>query len=119
MLLISRIARCYSVRIYDGKDLNFVHEVLEQIHDDDLDEMESKVEYGTFEHEGKEVSIRELKGRLFLLEVTLLENADVPKSKENRNWNQASSSKTVRIEDASEKAMCAIDGGGFDWSDMA
>ncbi|GKG34975.1 hypothetical protein Tco_0437671, partial [Tanacetum coccineum] len=22
-------------------------------------------------------------------------------------------------EDASEKAMCAIDGGGFDWSDMA
>ncbi|GKF99308.1 hypothetical protein Tco_0298091, partial [Tanacetum coccineum] len=23
------------------------------------------------------------------------------------------------IEDASEKAMCAIDGGGFDWSDMA
>ncbi|GKF30852.1 hypothetical protein Tco_0100650, partial [Tanacetum coccineum] len=24
-----------------------------------------------------------------------------------------------RIEDASEKAMCAIDGAGFDWSDMA
>ncbi|GKF96300.1 hypothetical protein Tco_0289035, partial [Tanacetum coccineum] len=23
------------------------------------------------------------------------------------------------IEDASKKAMCAIDGGGFDWSDMA
>ncbi|GKG29872.1 hypothetical protein Tco_0419770 [Tanacetum coccineum] len=30
-----------------------------------------------------------------------------------------SSSKAVRIEDASEKAMCAIDGDGFDWSDMA
>ncbi|GJZ59541.1 hypothetical protein Tco_0615357 [Tanacetum coccineum] len=28
-------------------------------------------------------------------------------------------SKAVRIEDASEKEMCAIDGGGFDWSDMA
>ncbi|GKE85867.1 hypothetical protein Tco_1559609, partial [Tanacetum coccineum] len=42
-----------------------------------------------------------------------------PRSKENRNWNQASSSKAVRIEDTSEKAMCAIDGGGFDWSDMA
>ncbi|GJT47389.1 hypothetical protein Tco_0956104 [Tanacetum coccineum] len=37
----------------------------------------------------------------------------------NRNWNQGSSSKAVRIEDASEKAMCAIDGAGFDWSDMA
>ncbi|GJS36295.1 putative reverse transcriptase domain-containing protein [Tanacetum coccineum] len=31
---------------------------------------------------------------------------------------QGSSSKAVRIEDASEKAMCAIDGGGFDWSAM-
>ncbi|GKE34564.1 ribonuclease H-like domain-containing protein, partial [Tanacetum coccineum] len=43
----------------------------------------------------------------------------VPRSKDNRNWNQGSSSKAVRIEDASEKAMCAIDGSGFDWSAMA
>ncbi|GKG29630.1 hypothetical protein Tco_0419528, partial [Tanacetum coccineum] len=42
-----------------------------------------------------------------------------PRSKDSRNWNQGSSSKAVKIEDASEKAMCAIDGGGFDWSDMA
>ncbi|GKA97913.1 ribonuclease H-like domain-containing protein [Tanacetum coccineum] len=42
-----------------------------------------------------------------------------PRSKDNRNWNQGSSTKTVKIEDASEKAMCAIDGAGFDWSDMA
>ncbi|GKG29555.1 hypothetical protein Tco_0419453, partial [Tanacetum coccineum] len=42
-----------------------------------------------------------------------------PRSKDNRNWNQGSSSKAVRIEDASKKAMCAIDGAGFDWSDMA
>ncbi|GKF61416.1 hypothetical protein Tco_0181470 [Tanacetum coccineum] len=36
----------------------------------------------------------------------------------NKNWNQGISTKTVKIEDASEKAMCAIDGAGFDWSDM-
>ncbi|GKE01713.1 putative ribonuclease H-like domain-containing protein, partial [Tanacetum coccineum] len=42
-----------------------------------------------------------------------------PRSKENKNWNHGSSSKAVKIEDASEKAMCAIDGTGFDWSDMA
>ncbi|GJZ45863.1 putative ribonuclease H-like domain-containing protein [Tanacetum coccineum] len=42
-----------------------------------------------------------------------------PRSKDNINWNQGSSTKTVKIEDASEKAMCAIDGAGFDWSDMA
>ncbi|GKA04271.1 putative ribonuclease H-like domain-containing protein [Tanacetum coccineum] len=41
------------------------------------------------------------------------------RSKDNRNWNQGSSTKAVKIEDASEKAMCAIDGAGFDWSDMA
>ncbi|GJQ99519.1 hypothetical protein Tco_0522504 [Tanacetum coccineum] len=43
----------------------------------------------------------------------------VPRSKDNRNWNQGNSSKAVRIEDASEKAMCAIDGGGFDVVCMA
>ncbi|GJW92470.1 putative ribonuclease H-like domain-containing protein [Tanacetum coccineum] len=42
-----------------------------------------------------------------------------PRSKDNRNWNQGSSLKPVNIKDASEKAMCAIDGAGFDWSDMA
>ncbi|GJX10021.1 putative ribonuclease H-like domain-containing protein [Tanacetum coccineum] len=40
------------------------------------------------------------------------------KYKDNRSGS-GNSSKTVRIEDASEKAMCAIDGGGFDWSGMA
>ncbi|GKF55779.1 hypothetical protein Tco_0166119, partial [Tanacetum coccineum] len=39
-----------------------------------------------------------------------------PRSKDNRNWNQGSLSKAVRIEDASKKAMCAIDGVGFDWT---
>ncbi|GKA96375.1 hypothetical protein Tco_0818470, partial [Tanacetum coccineum] len=34
-------------------------------------------------------------------------------------YDKSSSSKAVRIEDASEKAMCSIDGAGFDWSDMA
>ncbi|GKF57204.1 ribonuclease H-like domain-containing protein, partial [Tanacetum coccineum] len=43
-----------------------------------------------------------------------------PRSKDNKNWNQGGSSKAVRIEDASEKAMRgSIDGAGFDWSDMA
>ncbi|GKA19516.1 ribonuclease H-like domain-containing protein [Tanacetum coccineum] len=42
-----------------------------------------------------------------------------PKSKDNRNWNQGSSTKAVKIKDASEKATCTIDGAGFDWSDMA
>ncbi|GJZ85206.1 ribonuclease H-like domain-containing protein [Tanacetum coccineum] len=50
-----------------------VHEDLEQLHDDDLEEIDLK------------------------LNMALL----------------------IRIKDASEKAMCVIDGSGFDWSDMA
>ncbi|GJS90257.1 hypothetical protein Tco_0772893 [Tanacetum coccineum] len=49
----------------------------------------------------------------------LTRECKAPRSKDNKNWNQGSSTKTVKIEDASEKAMCVIDGAGFDWSDMA
>ncbi|GJY00380.1 putative ribonuclease H-like domain-containing protein, partial [Tanacetum coccineum] len=54
-----------------------------------------------------------------LAKLPMLKLGEAPRSKDNRNWNQGSSSKAVKIEDASEKAMCAIDGAGFDWSDMA
>ncbi|GJY04244.1 putative ribonuclease H-like domain-containing protein [Tanacetum coccineum] len=53
------------------------------------------------------------------LEEMDLKECKAPKSKDNINWNQGISSKAVKIEDASEKAMCAIDGTGFDWSNMA
>ncbi|GKD37957.1 hypothetical protein Tco_1258164 [Tanacetum coccineum] len=77
-----------------------VHEDLEQLHDDDLEEIGSKVEYGTTKHEGQESYYQERK--------------KAPRSKDNRNWNQGSSSKAIQIKDASKKAMCAIDGAGFD-----
>ncbi|GJX11653.1 ribonuclease H-like domain-containing protein, partial [Tanacetum coccineum] len=91
-----------------------------------------KVEYGTIKHEGKKV-------RKIIIDGSNTAGYDkskvecfnchkmghfsreckAPKSKDNINWNQGSSTKSVKIEDASEKAMCAIDGAGFDWSDMA
>ncbi|GJS34823.1 ribonuclease H-like domain-containing protein [Tanacetum coccineum] len=79
------------------KGSQLVHEDLEQLHDDDLEEMD-------------------LKWNMTLLSMRARK---APRSKDNINWNQGSSTKTVKIEDASEKAMCAIDGAGFDWSDMA
>ncbi|GJY12349.1 hypothetical protein Tco_0381658 [Tanacetum coccineum] len=63
------------------------HEDLEQLHDDDLEEMD-------------------LKWNVALLSMRA---GKAPRSKDNINWNQGSLSKAVKIEDASEKAMCAID----------
>ncbi|GJR68804.1 hypothetical protein Tco_0014869 [Tanacetum coccineum] len=71
-----------------------VHEDLDQIHEDDLDEMD-------------------LKWQLALLKCRN------PKSQENRNRSQDSSRRTVNIEESSSKAMLPIDGTGFDWSYMA
>ncbi|GJV27222.1 hypothetical protein Tco_1383670 [Tanacetum coccineum] len=91
-----------------------VHEDLEQIHDDDLEEMDLKWNMALLSMRARKFYQRTWMEKVIAREVVL-----VPRSKDNRNWNQGNSSKAVRIEDASEKAMCAIDGGGFDWSDMA
>ncbi|GKA58530.1 retrovirus-related pol polyprotein from transposon TNT 1-94 [Tanacetum coccineum] len=90
-------ATVYAFLSTQPKGSQLVHEDLEQLHDDDLEEMD-------------------LKWNMALLSMRARK---APRSKDNRNWNQGSSTKTVKIEDASKKAMCAIDGAGFDWSDMA
>ncbi|GJU00625.1 hypothetical protein Tco_1110963 [Tanacetum coccineum] len=71
-----------------------VHEDLDQIHEDDLDEMD-------------------LKWQLALLKCRNL------RSQENRNRSQDSLRRTMNVEESSSKAMLAIDGTGFDWSYMA
>ncbi|GJS59484.1 hypothetical protein Tco_0654268 [Tanacetum coccineum] len=90
-----------------------VHEDLEQLHDDDLEEMDLKWNMALLSMRARKFYQRT--GRKIIIDG----KCRAPRSKDNKNWNQGSSSKAVRIEDASEKAMCAIDGAGFDWSDMA
>nr|GEZ76630.1 hypothetical protein [Tanacetum cinerariifolium] len=66
-----------------------VHEDLEKIHEDNLEEMDLKWECRS------------------------------PKNQESMPRNQESSRKTMIMEDTSSKAVMAIDGAGFDWSYMA
>ncbi|GJT70305.1 hypothetical protein Tco_1029591 [Tanacetum coccineum] len=46
-------------------------------------------------------------------------NKDCQYRYQDNSRNQESSKRTVNVEDTSSKAMLAIDGNGFDWSDMA
>ncbi|GJY89622.1 ribonuclease H-like domain-containing protein [Tanacetum coccineum] len=114
-----------------------VHEDLEQLHDDDLEEMDLKWNMALLSMRARKFYQRT--GRKIIIDGSNTAGYDkskvecfnchkmghfsrecrAPRSKDNRNWNQGSSSKAVKIEDASEKEMCAIDGAGFDWSDMA
>nr|GEW00817.1 hypothetical protein [Tanacetum cinerariifolium] len=77
-----------------------VHEDLEQIHEDDLEEMD-------------------LKWQLALLSMRVKRECKSPGNQEIRPRNQDSSRKTMNVKDTSSKAMVAIDGAGCDWSYMA
>ncbi|GJU19008.1 hypothetical protein Tco_1146974 [Tanacetum coccineum] len=73
-----------------------VYEDLEQIHEDDIEEMDLKWQLAL-------LSMRTRRG---------------PRNQDSRNKNQDSSRRTVNVEETSSKAMVAIDGAGFDWSYM-
>ncbi|GJT97088.1 ribonuclease H-like domain-containing protein [Tanacetum coccineum] len=65
-----------------------VHEDLEQIHEDDLEEMDLKLQLAL-------LSMRARRG---------------PRNQDNRNRNQDSSRRTINVKETSSKAMVAIDG---------
>ncbi|GJT84914.1 putative ribonuclease H-like domain-containing protein [Tanacetum coccineum] len=86
-----------------------VYEDLEQIHEDDIEEMDLKWQYDKskvecFNCHKKGHFARECRG---------------PRNQDSKNRNQDSSRSTVNVEKTSFKAMVAIDGAGFDWSYMA
>ncbi|GJW29217.1 putative ribonuclease H-like domain-containing protein [Tanacetum coccineum] len=101
-------ATAYAFLSSQPQGSQLVHEDLEQIHDDDLEEMDLKWNMALLSMRARKFYQRT--GRKIVIDGS--STAGYDKSK-------VECFNSVMIEDASEKAMCAIDGGGFDWSDMA
>ncbi|GKB14855.1 ribonuclease H-like domain-containing protein [Tanacetum coccineum] len=114
-----------------------VHEDLEKIHEDDLEEMDLKWQLALlsmrarryFQRTGKKITINRS-------DTAGYDNSKVecfnchkmrhfarecrgPRNQDNRNRNQDNSRRTMNVEETFSKAMVAIDGAGFDWSFMA
>ncbi|GJX80086.1 ribonuclease H-like domain-containing protein [Tanacetum coccineum] len=79
---------------------HLIHEDLEQIHKDDLEEVD-------------------LKWQLALLSMRTRKECRGPRNQDNMSRNQDNSRRTINVEEISSKAMLAIDGAGFEWSFMA
>ncbi|GJY11438.1 putative ribonuclease H-like domain-containing protein [Tanacetum coccineum] len=114
-----------------------VHEDLEQIHEDDLDEMDLKWQLALLSMKARKFYQRT--GKKIIINGSDTAGYDKKKvecfnyhklghfarecrnhmSQKNRNRSQDSSRRIVNVEESSSKAMLAIDGTAFDWSYMA
>ncbi|GJT91147.1 putative ribonuclease H-like domain-containing protein [Tanacetum coccineum] len=90
-------ATIYAFLANKPNESQLVHEDLEQIHEDDLEEIDLKWQLAL-------LSMRTRRG---------------PKNQDSRNRNHDNSKRTINVEETSSKAMVAIDGAGFDRSYMA
>ncbi|GKB79067.1 ribonuclease H-like domain-containing protein [Tanacetum coccineum] len=115
---------------------NVLHQDLKQIHEDDLEVMDLKWQLSLLSVRAKKYYQRISKKIFINANVTagydkskvecynchklghFSREYRAPRSKESQFRNQDNTRKQGNNEDTSSKAMLAIDGVGFDWSDM-
>ncbi|GJT89485.1 putative ribonuclease H-like domain-containing protein [Tanacetum coccineum] len=127
----------YAFMVKNSNGSNVLHQDLEQIHEDDLEAMDMKWQLSLLSVRAKKYYQRTSK-KIFInandtagYDKTKVEcynchklrhfdrECRAPRSKDGQFRNQDNTRKQGNNEDKSSKAMLAIDGVGFDWSDMA
>ncbi|GJW53092.1 putative ribonuclease H-like domain-containing protein, partial [Tanacetum coccineum] len=130
-------ATIYAFMANQPNGSQLAHEDLEQIHEDDLEEMDLKWQLALlsmrarrfYQKTGKKITIngRDTAGydkskveccnchkmRHFARECRS------PRNQDSKPWNQDCSKRNVHVKETSSKAMVAIDGASFVWSFMA
>ncbi|GJW29370.1 putative ribonuclease H-like domain-containing protein [Tanacetum coccineum] len=127
----------YAFMVENPNGSNLLHQYLEQIHEDDLEAMDLKWQLALlsvrakryYQRTGKKIFInandtsRYDKSKVECFNCHNMghftRECKAPRSKEGQFKNQDNTRKQGNNEDTSSKAMLAIDGVGFDWSDMA